>query len=426
MQTPHLRRGQILIQQHRYADAERELGMALASDPEDAWAHALLAICLVHRKAYAEGGARIQQAIQFAPDSAEIRQLAGRVQLERNAYDDAERLFSEAIALDPHRPAPFAGRAASHAARKQWRKALEDCARALEFDPEDTEAINIRALANRGLGNSADGLADVEYALRVDPNDAHSHANLGWSYLQKGELKLAERHFREALRIDPTLEWARVGVLETTKAKFPVYRWVLNYFLWMARFTGKAQMAIIIGAWVAYQVVRAAARANPDLAPVLQPVIWFYILFCVMTWFIQPLANATLLLHPFARLALNRREKTEALVVGSLFTLVLGLVVVAAFEPTGLALVLAVAIGIPALPLAMSWKFEHPKPRAMMWAATGAVLLAEVAFFSRLMLDSVPAGLSGLVDLGAQLFVFSPLAILLLTNALAAKDWRLD
>lgn len=426
--NPHIQRAQILIQQHRCADAEKELGLALGDDPDDAWAHALLALCLADRKAYTQASLQAQRAISHAPDSARIRQLAARVEYARDAYDQAEQLYTEAIQLDPYDGQSFSGRGAVHADRKHWKKALADASSALELDPENIEAINIRSLANRGLGRSGEGQRDMRQALHVDPNDARSHANLGWSHLEQHELDKAEHHFREALRLDPTLEWARVGVLETTKARFPIYRWLLSYFLWMAKLTGQAQMAIIFGLWFVNRIVRGAAAAYPDWAPVLLPITWFYLLFCVMTWFIQPLSNATLLLHPFARMALNRREKTEALVVGGLFILVLGLIIGSIFDPTGICQLLALGIGVPALPLAMTWKFHHPQPQRIMLAMTAGVLVAEVAFFAQVALEegrisSIPAPFAGLALPLAQLFIFSPLIVLIATNVMATKNW---
>ncbi|TWT37302.1 cellulose synthase subunit BcsC [Posidoniimonas corsicana] len=430
MISPHLQRAQILIEQHRCRDAEKELGLAIGQDPDDAWAHALLAICLSDRGAHHEASERARQAVGLAPDSPQVRQLAARVELSRNALDTAERLFTEAIQLNPGDEDSYAGRASVHARRKAWRAALADVDQALAIDPENIEAINLRSLANRGLGRSDAGRQDVEQALRVDPNDAASHANLGWSCLERHDLTQAERHFREALRLDPSLEWARVGVLETTKARFPIYRWLLSYFLWMARLTGKAQFAILFGLYFVNRAVSSAAEAYPAWAPVLQPLSWLYLMFCVMTWFIQPLGNATLLLHPFARMALNKREKTEALIVGGLFTTMLSLIVGSFFDPTNICKALTLLLGVPALPFGLSWRFKHPKPWRIMMLITSGVLLCELAFCIQVALNvgwvALPTGSLGLVSLGAQLFLFSPLAVLIGANLLAAKNWRLQ
>ena len=50
--SPHYDRALLLYQQSRYDLAEQELRQALANEPNDAFAHALLALCLCHRKDY--------------------------------------------------------------------------------------------------------------------------------------------------------------------------------------------------------------------------------------------------------------------------------------------------------------------------------------------------------------------------------------
>src|SRR3712207_7475219 len=54
------------------------------------------------------------------------------------------------------------------------------------------------------------------------------HANRGWQEAHRGNYEQAMAHFREALRIDASLEWAREGVVEVLKARNPVYRVMLR------------------------------------------------------------------------------------------------------------------------------------------------------------------------------------------------------
>ena len=58
--------------------------------------------------------------------------------------------------------------------------------------------------------------------------------------LDEGKYPQAMEHFREALRLEPDMEWARLGVVETLKAKRVLYRPVLWYFLWISKFSSRA------------------------------------------------------------------------------------------------------------------------------------------------------------------------------------------
>ncbi len=61
------------------------------------------------------------------------------------------------------------------------------------------------------LGRKAEAGADDRAALLRDPENALTHANQGWALLEQGDHGKALEHFREALRIDPEIEWARAG-----------------------------------------------------------------------------------------------------------------------------------------------------------------------------------------------------------------------
>ena len=63
-----LARGLLLFQQSRYELAETELRQALAAEPDDAYAHAVLALCLIERKQPNEATDEARQAIHLAPD----------------------------------------------------------------------------------------------------------------------------------------------------------------------------------------------------------------------------------------------------------------------------------------------------------------------------------------------------------------------
>ncbi|WP_197529012.1 tetratricopeptide repeat protein [Aeoliella mucimassa] len=427
--NPHIQRAQMLYNRSRYADAERELGMALQLDPHEAWAYALLGACRAAQDDFSKAEELGQQALALAPDSAEIRYLVARIQMARNDLPAALQTINEAIAFEPHTPEYYSARALIHARRKKWKESLADCEAALELDPENVEAINVRSHARRATGDTEAATRELRAALQVDPDDAYSHANLGWTHLQRGELAKAEEHFREALRLDPELEVARVGVLETLKAKVPFYRWILNYFLWMQTKAAGAQWAIVIGLFIAYRILGGVAANNPQLAPFLAPLLILYVLFALATWFAKPLADTALLLHPFGRMALTGQEKREGSIVTLLVLVVVGFVTAGLLTNEGIYLTYAVLIGSPALAVAMSFKFDPLQPRRIL-QATAAVLacislylVAEIQWSAGELLLP-PALYQAVTRLCLLLVRFSILGILIGANILASKQWR--
>src|SRR5262249_14726907 len=160
-------------------------------------------------------------------------------------------------------PAYWGHLGALHHDAKRFRDALAAAERGLRLDPESPLCTNIRAMALRGLGRKEDAGDAVAAALSRNPEDAASHANMGWNLLHQGKPKPALDHFREALRLRPDMEWARNGVVEALKARWLLYRLILKYFLFMSRLKGRVQWFILIGGYLAYQVVRSISSSNP-------------------------------------------------------------------------------------------------------------------------------------------------------------------
>jgi tetratricopeptide repeat protein len=159
--------------------------------------------------------------------------------------------------------------------------------------------------------------AAMEGALARDPDDAFTHANRGWSLLHEGDPRRALEHFREALRLEPELDFARAGLIEALKARYWLYRQVLRYFLWIARLTPGARWAVVIGLVVCQQVVARTMRANPELTPILMPLLIGYLTFALTTWTAAPLTNLMLRLNRFGRLVLSPEERTGSNWVGA-------------------------------------------------------------------------------------------------------------
>jgi hypothetical protein len=148
--------------------------------------------------------------------------------------------------------------------------------------------------------------------LTRDPDNAVTHANMGWALLESGDPEKALHHFQEALRIDPTSEWARSGIIEAMKARHIIYRWMLGYFLWMMCFSPKVQLALLFGIVIGNSVLANLAENIPLLRPLKVPIIVCYLLFVLMTWIAQPLFNLILRLNRFGRLALSREQIVES------------------------------------------------------------------------------------------------------------------
>lgn len=388
MENPHLQRGLLLFQQSRHEMAEQELRRALADDPNQPLAHGLLALCLVARKSFQEATSAAQQAIHLAPDLPFAHRALAVVWYERNRLREAEASIREAIALDPYRPEQFGLLAAIKFGQRQWQAALEAAEQGLAVDPEDVECINHRAQALNKLGRTSGAAEALESALAQAPENDDAHANMGWTRLQQGRDREALEHFREALRLNPGSDSARAGIVEALQSRNPVYRLILTYFLWMSRLTGRAQWGVVIGAYVGYRVLSSVAKNSPDLAVWIQPLLWLYIAFVVLTWIGVPVFNLLLRLNRFGRLALSRDQIVASNWVGlSLLTALLLFIAGLILSSTEV-LVTALVFGLLVIPVAATFRLHQGWPRNMMALYTGALLLCALAGSSAMFLTT--------------------------------------
>jgi len=373
--NPAFQRAVLLHEQHRHADAERELRQALVANPHDAFAHALLSICLLEQQRFADATAEAQQAVGLAPDQPFTHYAFAKVMYQRHFYDEAAASIEQAIALDPFQ-ANFHGMLGFiRFEQRLWPAALECAERGLQIDPEDKPCTNLRAMALVKLGRNVEAARTIDGALARDPEDARSHANQGWTYLHRGDSKQAIVHFKEALRLDPTLDWARGGLVEALKAQNFIYRWMLRYFLFMARIKRRASWGIIVGGYIGYRFVLETARNNPDLGKWLWPIVIAYIVFAALSWLAYPLFNLALRLHPLGKYALSREQRAGATATGVVLALSLGSFAYWFSSRQDYALGAGLMLALLLMPVSAIFNCPAGWPRWTMFGVTAALAL---------------------------------------------------
>ncbi|MCZ7581707.1 MAG: tetratricopeptide repeat protein [Fimbriimonadaceae bacterium] len=312
-------RGMVHIQHERWDDAEREFRGALADDPADAPSKAMLAYVLSIRGQHPEAILEARGAIAQAPDFAYAHYMYALVLLQAGKNKEAQRAIGAALKLDPSDDDNWALAASIDAQLGRWKKALQACDSALEINPENKEALNLRGLAQSYVGQKAEGASSLRESLRLDPQDSLTHVLLGDSHLKAGRLDEAVASYREALRLDPDSEEARVGLLDSLRARYWPYRAILTFRNWITRFPSNARWGITVGLYFLAKLARSAANTRPDLAPFLLPPAIAYLGFVYLSWCGATVFNVFLLPHPVGRLALSRIERLSARIVATLW-----------------------------------------------------------------------------------------------------------
>ncbi len=319
-------RAALLFDQRRWQLAIDELHTLLAEQPEHAGGHALLARALAQTDALDDALASARQSVALAPDADFAFAALAYVHWQRDELDDAAAANGRAIELDPDDVDHRSTRAQIRLLQRRWAEALAAAEQGLALDPQDTDCLNLRALALAKLGRAAEATDSVDASLARDPDNPYTHQARGFALLHRGDAKGALHHFQQALRRDPTLDGARAGLVEALKARNPLYRVVLRWFLWLERFAGPHQFAILIGLFLAARLGGdALERTGHGAAATVVRFSWLG--FVLVTSCAVPLFNLLLLLHPVGRHALERRARNDALLLGA--TVLAGAVVAA-------------------------------------------------------------------------------------------------
>jgi Tfp pilus assembly protein PilF len=313
----------VLLNTRRFADAEARLRERLAQQPNEARTHALLAYTLSRQERSTEALTEANRAIHLDPTHPYAYYVKSGVLLALNRARPALDAIREAVRLRPDY-APYHARfSAIYIAQKKWYKAIRAAEEGLRHDPENVQCLEYRGLAQIKLGERADATESLEGALSREPENAGVHATQGWVLLHQGKQKAALEHFKEALRLDPLSEYARQGIVEALKARNPVYRFMLRYFLWMGSLTTGEQWGFVALVSSVRSGLRAIARAFPPLYIVVLPVQLLYFGFALLTWIARPLFALVLRFDPLGRLALPKEEIVASNWVGACLALAL-------------------------------------------------------------------------------------------------------
>lgn len=380
---PQLLRGLQLKELGRFADAESAFREALAQEPNDAFALHQLAGCQWQIPGRHQDALQtIDRAIAIAPNDAEHHVLRAFILCVLERPREALATARTALGLDPHDPSAFAAEAQAHLQMEAWPLAEQAARRALALEADHSTAANQLAQALRLQNKQAENAAHLAGMLARDPDDAFTHANAGWAALQRDQHREAETHFREALRLDPDFDYAREGLLNSFRARSPLYRAYLKYSFAMARLSSGARWAVILGLYFGVQFARRIPGGFVLVA--------LYFLFVLWVWVARPAGNFLLLFDAFAKYALRPREKLEAAVGGG--ALVLGLVAITAGFSLHLDAARLAGVGLIAAAFPLSLTFTNAsRSGAWLFGSIGLVtLLATFAIVLALWLPLIP------------------------------------
>jgi tetratricopeptide (TPR) repeat protein len=378
--NPHFERASALLQTGRTEMAADELRLCLAEDPNFAPAHSMLALCL------AELG-----QMQQAEDEAVAGNRPGRRQ----------RLFVLRAGQRAHGAQRFSRR---HCRRQREPRGLTPmtpttgCSKPARALPCASGTWRLKppiaacaAIPNTSNATTCAHLRWCKLVAAKKPNirskprstatrrNVGTHAHQGWALLNAGDRVKALEHYREAMRLDPNNEFARMGIVETLKARNFIYRAFLRYFLFMSRQKGWVQWAIILGVLFGQDALRMLSDALPVAAPYIMPLYYVLIVLVLGSWMANPMFNLLLRLDREGRHALSETQIRETNLFGGVLALGIVCALAGWVFDVDLLLLAGVGCGFLLLPLACTFAVQRGWPRTVMVMGSATLALMGAA-----------------------------------------------
>jgi tetratricopeptide (TPR) repeat protein len=259
--SSQLDRASLLLDVHRPKEAAKVLLDFLATQPNHARGHAMLARCFLQLKKYRDAEQEIEEAIRIAPEDAYGYYIDSYVLWNLKRLKDARDAIDESLRLSPTDADYFAQSANLWNIDGNYHSAIRDARRGLESDPchLKCECELAYALMFARELNKADQV--MKETLIQHPDTSLVHATYGWIAINTSRYRLARTHFLEALRIDPNNRWAEDGLLEAYSGN-PVFRFIGALDIVPPDGIGDAA-GVLFWYWILYAIVWMNPWMNP-------------------------------------------------------------------------------------------------------------------------------------------------------------------
>lgn len=374
-------RGRTLLSRSRYSDAAEWFRQAIQADPNDSTAYALLALCMINVEGKAAEAVDVaRRAVSLEPEDCFNRCILS-LSLGRSAKDGQTSVLREALTeareaarLDPDSDLAHSTKARAHLRLQNWPEAERSALKALELDPDDEAAAEVlsAALLNQGKQGDHDHLVRTQLQNNAESDTAHTAA--GFNALRKGDHKQANVHFLEALRLNPMHEGARLGLVESYRARSWFYGALIRFDAFITRISAGRQRAFWLGGYVIYRIAFGSLKTTAPWAAWLLAGCWLVLVF--WSTLARGLSSFFMLFDRFARRSLRTMEKWEGVVVGGMTLLALGFLVSSFFISKGSSMLALVALGLflGVTPAASAFTNDHYIGKWLYWTVAAFCL----------------------------------------------------
>lgn len=366
----------VWLEQGRPDRAERELRRLLSEDPHDGMAHTMLSSCLTALRRYDEALSEAKIARSLMPSSAGPYCALAEAYSQLDNLRSARVAINEAIRLDPGDADSWVSLAGIELGSLNRGKSVEAADKALSLDPTHVGAMQAKAMALNLSGKTEEAERLMKEALAADPNESTSHGLRGLMQMAAG--RDGSGDMLESLRLDPSNDHARSGLIGALKAQRRPFGLVVQLVFAVARLPKWLLYALLALISVGGPLTLLVTFLSSGLGAMMR---WVYLTVCIAIYvgFVSvPLFNLFLFMHPRGRYALTSRERVQAIVVAGCLVLAGVLFATSPLSPGGFSYG-AVFLLLYIIPLAETIGEEHRESRLLFILVTTLLGLIGVA-----------------------------------------------
>lgn len=160
----------------------------LAEDPNHVHLHALLALCLLHKKRLYAAEYEVQQALNIDAQEPLCYTILARIKFLKNKMHEALGLCDESLSLNPNDSSSLLLKSEIYDVLGQAQKSLDCITEAARIEPDSIEISLAYGNYYFHKGKMAQAIIHASEALQKDPQNSESAVLMGKIKLKMGEV----------------------------------------------------------------------------------------------------------------------------------------------------------------------------------------------------------------------------------------------
>jgi tetratricopeptide (TPR) repeat protein len=323
MKPNNIARGIQLFELGKYEKSIQYFKDALAKNVNDFEAKYYLAFSLLCLKKFKESEDILLNLLNNNAENEYVVFLLAKNKYFSKNIKEAEKLINTAIGINPNEADFFGIKAYIYIAKKEHENAIKTAKVGLKINAENKLCLN--ALINETGKVKEENSDNMNNLLHLDPNDAFSQANIGFSKLRKHNYEEAKAHFKIALSLDPNLKLAKDGMLAYLKLKGNYLNFIFGIPLIISKFTSKNPLNLIFGFFV-FIFIYSQFYYYERFTFLCIPFTILYLYLILGSWMVKPFFNLKVLFSKYGKHLLSDHQKKSGISF-----LVLGLMTLTSF-----------------------------------------------------------------------------------------------